>query len=315
MLRRISTSLFVVLAFLASQNALHASEARLVTILYDEADKLTVIIEGQEPIPSPRSYQFLLEKTDRVTLQLRAIGAFTSLRIDYTITGTDVNARFRDVAQKIFSPQQAIAESTRVQEETKAVNDDLLPGGRITVTFKRVSTDGTEESKDVQFRIKDEDPWFFPSAGLAFSTAKETEVAIVKTSNIVTVTIDGEERQVNEQQILLRNGDDSGLRPIQALISFLNFQIFKRFYGSLGFQLNGQIFQEPLLGGTYYFRHGPVGFAFTAGVHFSKEVEIVESSGFKSGQTVDPGINLTVDDIPIQERYKSRFFLAFSASF
>jgi len=41
-----------------------------------------------------------------------------------------------------------------------------------------------------------------------------------------------------------------------------------------------------------------VGYAVIGGTHFSREVYIIESSGFKEEDEIDPTMGLTVDDIP-----------------
>ena len=121
------------------------------------------------------------------------------------------------------------------------------------------------------------------SGGIALSTAPDPEVAIVKTSNVVTFVKDGNTQQAYEQMIVVRD-NDTRARPIQSLLTFANFRVAGPFTASLGFQLNQQIFEEPLIGGTYRRTLGKAGLNFTGAVHFSREVQILEGSGFFAGQ-------------------------------
>lgn len=272
----------------------------------DAKQKKLKVIENDKLICDPQSYYFELRKNDRVLLIMQANrlkNKKLKLQIEYTITGLDVSARFSKRATEIWAKDETIQRGEiELERETVQVTDDLLPGGVLAVTFKKVLGEDEEETKIVKFRIKDEYPWFFSSVGMIITKAIDPEVAIVKT-------------QTNEQIIVLKDNNTRTLHPLQSVVSFLNFRIYNPIYISLGFSLNQQIFTEPMIGLSYYFKVKNVGLVITLGSHFSKEVEIISSSGFKEGQSIDPTLNLTVEDIPTIEKYHTRFFFGFSLRF
>lgn len=276
---------------------------------WDASDKKLIVKIGKECEENP--YSFELRKDDKVMLVAQARGP-KKIQIEYTIFGLDINARFSKRVSEIFSAD-ARAKTTPLKE-TVQVTDDLLPGGILTVTFKRVLKADEEETKTVKFRIKDEYPWFFGSVGMIFTTAKNPEVAIIKTKNTITFEINGETQQAYEQIIIMKD-NTSTLRPLQSVVSFLNFRIYNPLYISLGFSLNQNIFTEPMIGLSYYFKVKNVGLVGTAGVHFNKETEINSMSEFEEGHSIDPTIGLTVEDISTEEKYKARFFFGFSFRF
>lgn len=271
----------------------------------DAKQKKLKVIENGKLICDPQSYYFELRKNDRVLLIMQANrlkNKKLKLQIEYTITGLDVSARFSKRATEIWAKDEPIPRAVEPERETVQVTDDLLPGGVLAVTFKKVLGEDEEETKIVKFRIKDEYPWFFSSVGMIITKAIDPEVAIVKT-------------QTNEQIIVLKDNNTRTLHPLQSVVSFLNFRIYNPIYISLGFSLNQQIFTEPMIGLSYYFKVKNVGLVITLGSHFSKEVEIISSSGFKEDQSIDPTLNLTVEDIPTIEKYHYRFFFGFSLRF
>lgn len=281
---------------------------------YDQDNKLVVIKDG-ETIDEPYSYHFKLSKDDKVTLYMEAFWVETKkLQIEYTITGLDVNVRFSKRAAEVF-PKAPLTETAEIKKETVPVTDDLLPGGLLTLTFKKILPNDEEETKIVKFRIKDEYPWFFSSVGMIVTNAIDPEVAIIKTNKVITFEKDGETQQVYEQMLVLKDNNTSTLRPLQSAVSFLNFRVYNPIYISLGFSLNQMIFNEPMIGLSYYCKVKNVGLVATFGAHFSKEIEIIKMSGFKEGQSIDPTLGLTVEDIPIEEKYHYRLFFGFSLRF
>lgn len=307
--------LILCVSLFPSVNLSATEKGRDITIAwYDQDKKLGVIMDG-EPIHEPYSYHLKLSKDDNVILFMQALWVETTkLQIEYSIAGVDAMAKFSKRAAEVFAKAPSL-ESAETKEEYLPVTNDLLPGGLLIVNFKKIMPNDKEEIKIVKFRIKDEYPWFFSSAGIVFSQKNNPEVAIVKTDNKITFEKDGETQQAYEQILILENNDTSSLRPLQSVVSFLNFRIYNPIYLSLGFSLNQNIFTEPLIGLSYYLKVKNVGVVATTGIHFSKEVEIISSSGFSDGQTIDPTIGLTVEDIPTEENYHARFFFGFSFRF
>ena len=147
------------------------------------------------------------------------------------------------------------------------------------------------------------------------SNAPHPTVALVKTSTIVSFTKDGKAQQAHQQIIALKESD-SDAAPIQSLMTVANFRLHKEWYASLGLRVDEKIFDQPILGLTYRHPLGDrLGLNFTAGVMFSRELEILPSSGFAVGQLVDPTIGLTVDDIPTGPRNHRRPALLFTIDF
>lgn len=303
----------------------------------DDDQRLTIIVTpgvaGQPvpPITGTAAYGFILSPEDNVVLVFKWQGATSTGDINYAVTGTNLDLKDLEKLKSVIgaaAPAPALTAGRVAGAPThrivKAVTDDLTAGGRltVTVTLKDKEGSGTNNkevtlytSGGVTFKIEPRSPRFTVSTGLAVSTAPEPTVAIVKTSNIITFEKDDKTQQAYEQQIILRD-DDASLKPIQTAVTFANFRLIRRLYGTLGVQLNEKIFEEPLLGLTY--RHpiaASMGVNFTVGMHFSHETAIVESSGFEDGMKLDPTIGLTVDDIPTETHYHRRFAFAFSVDF
>ena len=296
----------------------------------------------------PQAYGFELKASDIVILVMKWRSDDGQANIEYAVTGEDVNNRDLEELKKLFTAATEKKSgdkvagtdelSTDLATQIKAVTDDLIAGGKLTVTYnikKAAATDAdpsadpdvrNEEEEEEQlevvvgtsepltFRVRMEPPRFTVSNGIVMTTAPEPTVAIIKTDTIISFEKDGMTQQANEQVIILRDADDS-LRPIQSLVTFANFRIYERLYGSVGFQLTQKIFEEPILGITYRHPLGGVGVNFTAGVLFSRELEIIEDSGFTVGDMLDPTIGLTVDDIPTEKFYHRRLALGFSLDF
>jgi hypothetical protein len=303
-------SMFVSYGNAQADNSSKGSDVVIKCEWQGKDEPTLIVTKHGEPQASP--YHVVLTKKDEVELQLETDIQAKKLEIEYTITGFDVNAHFSKVAGEVFpaSDEKAVGQRRKIL----AVTDDLLPGGLLTVTFKKTFADDSQDTASFKFRIQDEYPWFFNSFGMVFSSAKEPEVAIVNTNEIITFEKDGKTQQAHQQVIVLKD-NDSQFEPIQSVVTFLNFRIHQAAYASLGFQVNEKIFTEPMLGVAFYRKIKNVGFAIHGGVHFSKELEILRASGFEDGQKVDPTIGLTVDDIPTQEKYHSRFFLGISARY
>lgn len=305
---------FLCVSLLFSINLSAGEKGRDIQIAwYDQHEKLVVEKDG-EPIDEPYSYHFELHKDDKVILCMEARwGQTKKLQIEYTIAGVDVSARFSKRAAEVF-PKASGRQEDEIKKEIVPVTDDLLPGGLLIITFKKILPNDDEETKIVKFRIKDEYPWFFSSVGMIVTDAKDPEVAIVKTNNVITFEKNGMNQQAYEQIIVLKD-NNSRFRPLQSAVSFLNFRVYNPVYISLGFSLNQKIFNEPMIGLSYYCKVKNVGLVATFGAHFSKEIEIIGMSGFKENQSIDPTLGLTVEDIPTEERYHTRLFFGFSLRF
>lgn len=281
---------------------------RKIQITWDASEKKLELLEDKSP---KNPYGYKLKKDDSITLIGQGKPSdIKQIKIEYGITGLDISALFSRLISGILAP----AYKSGLVQETLHVTDDLLPGGILTVTFRVVKQTNDEDTKVIKFRIEDEYPWFFGSAGMVFTNARDPEVAIVKKSNIITYDVDGETQQAYEQIIIKKNNTGT-FRPLQTVVSFLNFRVYKPVYLSLGFSVNQSIFSEPMLGLSYYFRFKNVGLVSTCGIHFSKEIEFNSLSEFGEGQTVDPELGLTVEDISTEEEYKIRLFLGVSFRF
>jgi hypothetical protein len=298
----------------------------------DDSQRLTITVRG-EPIPytGAAAYGFLLEPSDRIVIVLKWKGAEPTGEITYAVTGTNLDVKDLDQLKKLISggaPEAkeagrgALADTVRT--EMKAVTDDLIAGGKLTITFSLKQKQGTGANQQevslytsgpLTFRIADRPPRFTVSTGIAVSGAPEPTVAIVKTANVISFEKDGKTQQAYEQTIVLRDSEVEA-RPIQSAVTYANFRLYRSIYASFGVQLNQKIFEEPLLGVTY--RHslgGSMGVNFTGGVVLSRETQIIDSSGFEVGMKIDPTLGLTVDDIPTEQKYHGRYMFGFSVDF
>jgi hypothetical protein len=289
---------------------------------------------GCRIIAGTAAFGFELKASDRVVLRMQWIGgADTRGEIAHAVTGANLHEKDLDALRRLVggaavskdAAEARVAEAgERVRVEIESVADDLVAGGRLTATFNvktrttgddgKVSESVTDTAGPLTFRVEAEEPRLTVSTGLAFTTGREPEVAIVRSSTILTFQKDGETQQAYQQVIALRD-NDGALKPIQALATFANFRLWPRTYASAGFQLNQSFFQEPLVGLTYRHPFGHGGLNVTAGAHLSRELEILEDSGFAAGQLVDPTIGLTADDIPVRWKYTPRFVLGVSLDF
>ncbi len=313
------------------------SKARSVHIVWDltAGDDKRLSIEvtpangtPEAPVTGPQAYTFVLEPDDRVVLVFKWTGpATTKGEIAYAVTGTNVDTKDLEALKKLITGAARAPEAIELaasRSETRAVTDPLLPGGKLTVTLTLKDKTGAGASETevtvytsggVTLRIADRSPRFTVSTGLAVSNAPEPSVAIIKTPRVITFEKDGKTQQAYEQIIVLRDSNAKA-QPIQSAVTFANFRIVDRLYASLGLQLNQKLFEEPLFGLTY--RHplaGTLGLNITGGAHPSRETEIVPSSGFAAGMTLDPSLGLTVDDIPVEKTYRWRYVFAFTVDF
>ena len=321
-----------------------AKPARSVEMTWNmtsaDDQRLTIVVTTTDTTQKPvtitgtAAHSFVLRPEDRVVIVLKWQGETTTGDIGYAVTGTNLDLKDLENLKKLLTgATPAAAKDTGksvlgAAEETrsvaKAVTDDLTAGGKLTVTFTLKGKEGSgANQKEVTlytsggltFRIESRPPRLTVSTGLALSTAPEPTVAIVKTSNLISFEKDGKTQQAYEQVITLRD-NDTGVQPIQAAVSFANFRLIGHAYATLGVQLNQKIFEEPMAGFTY--RHpltGSMGVNFTVGLHFSRETEILESSGFVEGMKVDPTVGLTADDIPVEKKYHRRVMFAFTVDF
>lgn len=319
-----------------------AEKARQVTITFtmdpsaDNPLSVEVVTAGKggkppdhREITGPDAFGFRLRPGDRVTLVLTWKAKDEQEGdILYAITGGTVGDKDLDQLKKFVGAATSKTEQGKVvkagarpRQVVKVVTDDLAPGGKLTITFNVVeppATAGTSAivatSGPLTFRVDSEPPRFTVSTGLALSNAPEPTVALIKTNKIVTFEKDGKTQQAYEQVIVLRDSETT-MQPIQSLATAANFRFCSRVYGTLGFQLNQDLFEEPIVGITYRHPLGAIGLNVTAGIHFSRETEIDPESGFYTGMPIDPTLGLTVDDIPTRVRYHRRVALVFSVDF
>lgn len=260
----------------------------------------------------------ILTKSDEVEISMIVIDQkVEELDIDYEITAPKSDTRMRSSIAEILKIPTTAEEAEAPKEASLWVTDDLIPGGDLTIVFKEKykSADKEPDEKKIRFKIKYEHPWFFTSTGCAFTNESNHDLAIINTNNIITFVKDGETRSACEQMIIFKDkkGTEAyDLRPKQTLVQFIHFKINKGFYFTFGTPLDKFIFVEPFVGFSGLFRSGKYGFVLSTGVHFHKEVEILEVSGFKENQVIDPTLGLTVDDIPTKETYQVRFFIGLS---
>lgn len=324
--------IFGILLILSASTA--EAQPRNVQVRWDDTSRSLEIwvncadevCDGGQKIGGSDAYLFQLNQKDLVTLHMTATveagnAGDTRLDLSYTITGDDPTKAFQTALGKVFPSgplDKTKKEATQIIEETLAVTDQLLPGGKLTATFQRSIMKNDKavpvSTKTLIIGIEDDYPWFVASFGIVASTAQETRVDIVNTSNAISFVKDGATKQAYEQKIVLRGARDD-LRPLQSVVSFLNFQLSGPVYASLGFRLDQQVFKEPLFGLMYFKKVSKVGLLFGGGIHLSEETEILGGSGFADGQTIDPTLGLTVGSIPTEDRYHVRYFFGFSAKY
>ena len=150
-------------------------------------------------------------------------------------------------------------------------------------------------------------PWFFSSVGFAVTTGREGELALINTNKKIT---EDEESKTFQRISIKNNGND--LKPIQSIVTFLNFRLSSSIYLSIGAPINNKIFDELMLGFSLFSRYKDIGFSVTAGVQFNKELEIAKSSGYEVDQYIDPSSGLTLDSIPTETKTKLRPFVGIS---
>lgn len=211
-----------------------------------------------------------------------------------------------------------------LRTETKAVTDDLIAGGKLTMTLslkdKKGSGPNDQEvtiysSGGITFRVASRPPRLTISSGIAVSRAPDPSVAIVKTADTIAFVKDGKQQRAYQQMILLKD-KKAALQPLQTLITYANFRMRDDVYLSLGIQLNQKVFEEPLLGVSYRRALvGTMGVHAVAGVHFTRETALEPRSGFTDGMKLDPTIGLTVDEIPTTIRRRTRPFFGLSLHF
>lgn len=330
---RVPPALIAAAVLWGASPAFARAEGRVVQIRWDDTGRsLEVwincadeVCDDGEKLAGSKAYLFQLDQKDAVTLHMIATVPderpdAVRLDISYTVIGDDPDKAAQAALGKAFpaGAGKKGPEAATVIEETLPVTDRLLAGGKLTVTFERslMKNDKPvpQSSKTLIFGIRDAYPWFAASYGIVATTGRETDVDIVNTGTVVTFTKDGKTQQALEQKLVVR-GEDEDVRPVQSVVSFLNFRVGGPFYGSLGFRLDQQIFKEPLVGVSYMRRVRGIGLVVTTGVHLSEETEILRGSGFTSGQMIDPVLGLTASSIPTEDRYHLRWFIGFSARY
>jgi hypothetical protein len=300
------------------------------------------------------NFLFKLRSKDKVLLEFVAEKE-AAMEISYKIDGDDIVGEFKKGIPLFLAPEEhkkaGVNEGIKASgDETKtirmAVTDDLLPGGTLTITFKKTLTvqgtvgkttitkkiSGNEitetetttnaekpkqavSEKTFVFRIKDKPPWFFTSTGLVFTNESNHSIAFIKTSTIAEKPEGSEEEDVFTQKLGYKDKNENNrwfdLRPKQTLVQFIHFNLVSRIYFSLGVPVNKKIFTEPFAGFSYYAKFKKIGYAITAGAHFHKELTIDTLSGFEIGNIIDP-TKLTAEEIPTKNQYKVRFFIGVS---
>lgn len=288
-------------------------------------------------LSGPDAFGFTFSDKDEVrfiALYQRAADGSVRAEITYSLAGSGVSDKDVDALRKIVGggapetkaggrePLLAGAPSTADFAEVLAMTDQPAIGQKILVTFAlkqskkegNTTTETTTLSRGpLAFRVSGP-PRFKVSYGLAFSNAPNPSVAIQKTSTLVNVEKDGKTQQVYQQVIALRDAD-AVFQPVQSLVTFFNVRLAGSVYGSIGFQVNKKVFEEPMLGLTYRHEAGSVGLNVTAGVHFSREVRIRADTGFYPGFLVDPTQALTTDEIATETRTHHRVMLALTVDF
>ena len=352
MAKTIRLLLFAVAALIIAAPA-HAGKPRRVEIHYDitkpnhEALEIWVdctpktsgssfdqftTCDGGTPLTGTNAASFVFSDKDTVTFVLLYQRDDKKKRrgeIVHSITGTGVSDKDIASLKKIVgAAENSVGTMSRTPSsadtaEIQVLTDDFDIGQKIVVTFS-IKEATTIDAKEIETTTATRGPFAFRvggaprfklSYGIGFSNAPSPTVAIEKTSTIVEFQKDGKTQQAYQQQIALRDADPK-LGVIQALVTQLNVRLGANVYGSVGFQVNEEIFEEPMLGLTYRHQAGSrLGLYVTAGVHFSREIAIREDSGFKPGYRIDPTQPLTVDEIPTETKTRNRFVLALTVDF
>ena len=313
-----------------------SAEARVVEIQYDftkvGGERLVVLVHEKTEedraqgevrrIAGLEAYGFVLRSTDRVVLVARWSGDGTA-DVEYGVVEAEGGVEAVETLKKLLdvgvSGGEAVGEALDTgpaRSQLWPVGEDLSAGGRLTATYT-IANDGgtvTDGSGVLVFRVKEERPGFTISQGIVVTNASEPEVAIIKTSELVSFDKDGTPQRAYRQMILLR-GVGNDLKPIQSMVTFFNFRLWRAFYISGGLQLNQKLFEEPILGVTWRHEVGDIGVNMTVGCLFSQEIGIVGSSGFAAGDKIDPTQGLTVDDIPTEVFRERRLAVGFSFDF
>ena len=244
--------------------------------------------------------------------------------IVFAVTGTGVDDGALEALRSVLgfpprpprvptNPTSTLTPVSRTR--TRRMTEELVAGGRLTVTFNiRADNQIVSTSGPLTLYIEREKPRLTVSNGIVVTTGPEPEVAIVKTATVVAFERDEVIQRAYERVVTLR-GVESQVRPIQSIVTFLNFRLSWSLYGSLGFQLNQRLFEEPILGVTWRLDLGRVGVNATVGALLSRETEFVPASGFFPGYKIDPTADLTEDDIPTRMRYWARPALGFGLDF
>jgi len=303
-------------------------DARRLSILVLEAGKVNPPIEGAA------AYNFVFREKDRVVISFSFTAPPTAKpEVSYAVSGTNIDIRDLEALKKLIvgtAPQTTAANVMSLsvgntpRTETKAVTDDLIAGGRLTMTLSLKDKKGpgpneqevtVYSSGGIIFRVASRPPRLTLSSGIAVSRAPDPSVTIVKTADTIVFEKDGKQQRAYQQMILLKD-KKAALQPLQTLVTYANFQVRDDFYLSLGIQLNQKVFEEPLLGLSYRRSLvGTMGVHAVAGFHFTRETTLEPRSGFTDGMKPDPTIGLTVDEIPTTMRRRTRPFFGLQRHF
>lgn len=291
-------------------------------VFYDFKSNSLIVHEDENILSGFESQLYKFNKNDKILISVSSQPGADSIIISYEITGTDPYESIKsDLSDTIsgLGITNAKADSakyvesidtsgtpTEIKTASKAVTDNLFPGGNIKMSFKQVK-DSITIKKEFMFSIVDENPWFFSSLGFAVSAGREGELALINTNKKISEA----EYSKTFQRINMKNNEND-LKPIQSIITFLNFRLSSSIYFSIGAPINNKIFDELMLGLSIFSRYNDIGFSVTAGVQFNQELQIQNSSGYKVDQYVDPADGLTLDSIPTETKTKLRPFVGIS---
>lgn len=303
-----------------------------------DSSRLSIVVTEGGNVSKPKggveAYNFVFREKDRVVIRFSFTAPPTAKPdVVYAVSGTNIDTRDLEALKKLIGGTAPVttpanlgtlAANNARRTETKAVTDDLIAGGKLTMTLslkdKKGSGPNDQEvtiysSGGITFRVASRPPRLTISSGIAVSRAPDPSVAIVKTADTIAFVKDGKQQRAYQQMILLKD-KKAALQPLQTLITYANFRMRDDVYLSLGIQLNQKVFEEPLLGVSYRRALvGTMGVHAVAGVHFTRETALEPRSGFTDGMKLDPTIGLTVDEIPTTIRRRTRPFFGLSLHF
>jgi hypothetical protein len=280
------------------------------------------------------AYNFVFREKDRVVISFTFKAPDTSKPdVSYAVSGTNVDTRDLEALKKLIAGTAPVTTQSTLlftaganvpRTETRSVTDDLIAGGKLTITLTLKDKKGTPPNEQevtvyssggIIFRVASRPPRLTISTGIAVSRAPDPSVAIVKTADTIVFERNGKQERAYQQMILLKDNKPT-LQPLQTAVTYANFQLWSPVYLSLGVQLNQKVFEEPLLGiSLRRSLVGTMGVHAIGGVHFTRETALEPRSGFTDGMKLDPSRALTVDEIPTTLRRRTRPFFGLALHF